>query len=161
MGTKSLRPGDVVRYTPSDRWCREGIAIVQDRVRPNGRYQMLDTFWGSSDPAPLSDAEANTAEFMFKLTDFDELDRYLNSSPVTWEKYAPADRQMITQQHGLQKRWFIRKGATPDWATQIENARQVVADRKRKLDSAQSCLNWANEDLVRIINEAEAAGHRA
>lgn len=42
------RPGDVVRYTPSTNWCREGIAIAQDQLNTrNGiqRHVLLDTYW--------------------------------------------------------------------------------------------------------------------
>ncbi|SIE37803.1 Uncharacterised protein [Mycobacteroides abscessus subsp. abscessus] len=157
------RPGDVVRYTPSTNWCREGIAIAQDQLNTrNGiqRHVLLDTYWHlGTETHVLEDNEAATAEFMFNLADYDELERYSHESPRKWEKYAPDDRQLITSQHGLQKRWFIRKGAKPDWATQIENARQVVTDRKRNLDFAQSDLRWANEDLARVIDEAEAADY--
>ncbi|SII06995.1 Uncharacterised protein [Mycobacteroides abscessus subsp. abscessus] len=151
-------PGHVVSYTPSNTWCREGIAIVQDRIQLNGRYLMLDTYWGDTEPSALSDAEADTAELMFKLADYDELDRHSHSSKANWEKYAPADRQLITSQHGLQKRWFIRKGATPDWHTQIGNALGVTAAAALGLGRARQQLDWANQDLRRVISEAQAAG---
>lgn len=149
--------GDVVRYTPTDRWCREGIAIAQDRTNLTGRAVLLDTYWGNTEPRALTDAEADTAELMFKLADYTELDPYLYSSPATWDTYAPADRQLITEQHGCRKRWFIRKGAQPDWATQIANARGVVSARELELASAERRLRWAQEDLVRVLAAADAA----
>lgn len=160
MTTYTPSAGDVVRYTPENTWCREGIAIAQDHVRPNGRLVLLDTYWGSTEPGMLTDAEADTAELMFNLADYDELYRYSSyASRSQWETYAPADRQIITHQHGLQRRWFIRKGARPDWATQIDNARQKVADREAEADRARRAVEWANEDLTRVIADAEAAGY--
>lgn len=159
MTTYTPSAGDVVRYTPESTWCREGIAIAQDYARPNGRLVLLDTYWGSAEPRPLTDAEADTAELMFKLADYDELDRYSHESPSRWDKHAPADRQIITHQHGLQRRWFIRKGAQPDWATQIDNARRSVAEREDEADRARRAVEWATEELTRVIAAAEAAGY--
>lgn len=158
MDTYRPCPGDVVSYTPESTWCHEGIAIVQDPVRHTGCYQMLDTYWGTQ-PSEISDAEASTAELMFKLADYDELDRYSShASQSTWDKYAPVDRQLITSQHGLQKRWFIRKGASPDWATQISNAQGVVSAHVDELESAQRRLQWARDDLASVIADAKAVG---
>ncbi|PKQ59750.1 hypothetical protein B5566_02600 [Mycobacterium sp. MHSD3] len=120
---------------------------------------MLDTYWGASEPTELSDTEAATAEFMFKLADYDELDRHSHSAKATWEKYAPADRQVITHQHGLQHRWFIRKGASPDWATQLSNAQGVVDAYEYELGCAQRRLQWARDDLANVLEAAAAAGH--
>lgn len=149
MTTYTPCAGDVVHYTPTDRWCREGIAIALWR---DGRVVLLDTFWGSSgDQHRVTAEEAATAELMFNLADYDELDRYSHQSPDTWAKYAPADRKLITQQHGCQKRWFIRNGAKPDWATQIDNARAEVAKRESAAESALRAVEWAREDLARVL----------
>lgn len=160
MSTYTPSTGDVVRYTPRTTWCREGIAIAQDHARLNGRLVLLDTYWGSTEPGMLTDDEADTAELMFNLADYDELDRYsIHASRSQWETYAPADRQIITHQHGLQRRWFIRKGAQPDWATQIDNARRSVAEREDEADRARRAVDWATEELTRLIAAAEAAGY--
>jgi hypothetical protein len=143
-----FKPGDVVRYDVADRWCREGTAIAatwKDQV------VLLDTYWQSSDQHRLTDDEVATAELLFNLADFDELPsgRHLGSSGK-WMQYSPADRKRITAQHGLVVRYFIRKGAQPDLATQIENARQAVADAYEKLRNAERDVDYARRKLARL-----------
>jgi hypothetical protein len=99
------KPGTVVRYRPERTWCREGTAIADD----NGL--LYDTYWHSGQDV-LSDAEAASAEVLFHLDDYEEIDRYQRMSS-TWESYHPDDRRVITSQHRLQKRWLIRKDAVP------------------------------------------------
>lgn len=147
-----FKAGDVVRYetlTMPSRHCREGWAIA--RTRDDDSVYLLDTFWGSGDTHVLTDEEIATAELMFNLADYDELDRYRShESRAKWETYRPADRETVTSQHGLQVRWFIRKGAQPDLATQIDNARQGVADAYEKLRSADFGVELAWAELKRL-----------
>lgn len=152
-------PGDVVRYRPSQHHCREGMAIAEER---SGRIMLFDTFWASSgDRHVLTHDEIATAELEFRISDYDELDQSHRSMSGVWKKYAPADRQTITSQHGLQHRYFIRKGAAEDWPTQIDNARQELEEREREADSAQRRVEWAREDLAKVIASAESAGASA
>jgi hypothetical protein len=148
--------GDVVRYETLDRpngWCREGIAIA---TKVGSRLKLLDTYWsGGSETHALTDAEVATAELIFNIGDYDELDRYSSGTPRMWEKYAPADREIITEQHGHSMRWFIRKGASEDWPTQIDNARRRVAERESDLAVTQRSLEWERQELARIIAAAE------
>lgn len=150
-----FRPGDVVRYDLTERHCREGMAIAYER---HGKVILLDTFWGGyGDRHMLTDDEIATAELIFNVNDYDELDEYSRSSPAAWSKYAPADRQLITSQHGLQKRWFTRKGAVEDWPTQIDNARSELEERESEAASASRRVEWARNDLASVIAAAEAA----
>lgn len=151
----AFRPGDVVSYNPAQHHCREGTAIAYER---QGKVVLLDTFWGGSgDRHMVTGDELSTAELQFSLHDYDELDPYSRSSPSAWAKYAPGDRQVVTSQHGLQKRWFIRKGAAEDWPTQIDNARRELEERENEADSAQRRVEWARQDLAAVIAAAEAA----
>jgi hypothetical protein len=139
-----FKPGDVVRYEAPRGWCREGTAITGD----DGR--LVDTYW-LNDNHVLTDEEIATAELVFSLGDFDELDRWRShESRAKWEQYSPADRETVTSQHGLQVRWFVRKGAQPDLATQIENARQAVADAYEKLRNAERDVDYARRKLARL-----------
>ena len=137
----TFAPGTVLTYTTltrPNRWCREGTAIVVKSGRA------IDTYWGSTastDSHVLTGEELATAEVLFLLKDYDELDIPRRESPATWKRYAPADRRRTTSQHGLQARWFIRKGAEPDLATQIANAQQNVADAEVALRSAERQLD--------------------
>lgn len=147
----SFRVGDVVHYTSEreSRWCREGTAIAIERW---GRVVLVDTYWnhlGSEDHV-LTDAELATIRPMFNLGDFDELNQYDNGSRTTWEKYAPEDRERTTSQHGLQSRWFIRKGAQPHLPTQIENQREVVERIKSNLESAERQLAYEQNRLAEL-----------
>jgi hypothetical protein len=155
----AFREGDVVSYAPGERfpgqrdtrWCREGTAIAG---KHDGGIQLADTFWlmGTEDHI-LTEAEIATAELLFNLDDYDELGRYSRESPSQWKKYAPADRQQITSQHGLQHRWFIRKGAAEDHATQVENARERLREAEAKLQSAQWSVESAQRDLAEIESQ--------
>ncbi len=162
MNGPTFRVGDVVRYSPQPRfpgqrdvrWCREGTAIAEKR--DDGRLVLVDTFWGSgSDNHVLTDAELATAEIRFNLNDYDALKEYpRGASHDTWMKYAPAHRETVTAQHGLQSRYYIRKGAQPDLDTQIVNARAVVADAEAAVDSAKWHLECARRDLAALQQSA-------
>jgi hypothetical protein len=148
-----FRAGDVVKYVPADRfdrwWCREGTAIATQR---DGDIILVDTYWGSgSDNHVLRDDETATATLKFNLGDFDELP----SRPgvrLAWGKYAPADRELIPSQHGLQCRYFIRKGAAESLPTQVENATQALIDAESELRSAQ----WRVESRAKELAELRA-----
>lgn len=132
------KPGDVLDYVPSHIHCREGIAIVQ----ANGCA--LDTYW-SNDRYVLKSEEYATARLRFRLEDFREI-----AHEDEWMTYAPADRQVITSQHGLQRTYYLRIGSEPDLATQIENAREAVEKAEREVDSAQARLGRRREDLANL-----------
>jgi len=144
-----VKPGTVVRYKPDPsrhdpRWCREGMAIADERGL------LIDTYWGSGQDAHiLRGAELEGVEVLFHFDEFDELDRW-RPNVQEWETYAPADRQRVTSQHGLQQRLFIRKGAEPDLATQIANAEEKVCEAEYNVESANRRLEWAREDLAKL-----------
>lgn len=147
--------GDVVEWSPQDRHCREGTAIALETH--GGQIKLFDTFWDGYEDHVLTDAEELTAEVLFNLNDYDEIDRYKRESQ-TWSKYAPEDRQRVTSQHGLQTRWYVRKGASEHWPTQIRNAEDAVAKCVAAVESAERHLRWAREDLARVEEAAAAAG---
>jgi hypothetical protein len=150
-----FKPGDVVRYNPAQHHCREGIAIAYER---GNKVVLLDTFWGGYDDRHMPHAdELADAELQFNINDYDELAEYSHSSRGQWEKYAPDDREVITSQHGLQRRYFVRKGACEHWPTQIDNARSKLEECESEAASAQRSVEYAQEFLARVIAEAEAA----
>ena len=126
------------------RHCREGVATEE---RPG---ILFDTFWTGGDRHHLTDAEAFSAKGRFDTNDFHELDGNRFGIAGQWSTFAPGDRQVIPSQHGLQHRYFVRNGATPDLATQIENARQKVADAESAKRHAASSLRWARDDLLAL-----------
>jgi hypothetical protein len=146
-----FRPGDVLSYLAERYHCREGTALVRD----DGRA--VDTFWGSLDSQAhvLTADELSTAERVFNVNNYDALDRYSRGSRLTWETYHPDDRGRITSQHGLQEALFIRKGATPDLATQIANARAAVERAEVEVRSAESSLKWRREDLAKLMGDTD------
>lgn len=151
-----FKPGDVVQYetlTRPDRWCREGTAVA---LEMNGMVRLVDTYWSlESDSHVLTADEAATAELRFNVDDYDELDVYHRGSPGTWERYAEADREVITEQHGHRRRWFLRKGAVEDRETIIANAAAEVERLELELESAQRRLEWAREDLAALTELKE------
>lgn len=152
--------GDVIRYdsiTQPSRWCREETAIAE-RLK-SGEIAFFDTYWGTgSDAHRVTADELATAELQFNLADYDEFDRYDRGSVTRWSRYAPADRQKVTSQHGLQARWFVRKGSIEDITTQIENARADVLAREADVQSAQRRLAWAQEELAALESTVHPNG---
>ncbi|QMU22047.1 hypothetical protein [Gordonia rubripertincta] len=155
MSTYTPREGDVVRYRSErdNSWCREGMAIATKRSWDKD-VVLIDTFWGHSSPEDhiLTRGEIATAELLFNLADYDEVGRSRKAPPAEWERRAEADRQIITQQHRLQNRWFIRKGSTEDRDTIIGNARTRLTEAESELESARRRVEWAREDLARAEN---------
>jgi len=148
-----FRPGVVIRYTPSNRHCREGIALINDAG------YAVDTFWGSSccDSHILHEDDLASAQVEFDTADFDELQAHAVVSRATWEKYAPADRARIPSQHGLQEALFIRRGAVTCIDTQIAAAQREVDDAEARVRFAQANLRGRKEDLARLVAEREQA----
>lgn len=150
MSTKTeFKAGDVVRYdTGQDRHCREGMAIAEARL---DGVVLFDTYWGTpGDRHLLTYDELAAAQVLFNLDDYDEFDRYSHVAPAKWMTYRPGDRETVTSQHGLQVRWFIRKGAEPDLQTQIENACEAYVDAESKLQSAERRAAAAWRDLAEL-----------
>lgn len=134
----SWAPGDVLDYTPRDRWCYEGIAVVQE----NGRA--LDTYW-CINANGLRPDELATARLRFRLADYREI-----GSEDEWKTYAPADRQSISSQHGLQWTYYVRVGAEPDLETQIANARNAVERAESELRAAEWRLTCRRDELAEL-----------
>jgi hypothetical protein len=147
----ALRAGDVGRYQPENTWCHEGLAVAEQRGE---ELVLLDTFWGASERTRVNPA---VFEILFNVNDYDELDRYSHESSARWEKFAPEDRQRITSQHGLQSRWFIRKGAVEHLPTQVENARERLREAEAELRSAQRHVEWAQQELAALEAQAVPA----
>lgn len=150
-----MRAGDVLRYTPARSHCREGTAYVCT----DGR--VVDTYWHGfecdNEAHVLSEGELTTAELVFNTNDLDMLDRYSRESRPTWLTYHPRDRGCITSQHGLQELLFVRKGATPDLETRIDNAREKVERAERALRGAQSQCDSSRRVLAEIEGERDQA----
>lgn len=123
------------------RHCREGLATEERGV-------LLDTFWGSGygDRHRLSDVERASIRFRFDTDDFEEV-HARGGAPKEWWDRAPKDRSVISSQHGLQARYFIRKGSQPDPETRIENAQRAVDEAESALRSAEATLRRAREAL--------------
>lgn len=137
-----MRVYDYQSIERPSRHCREEVAV---ETQPG---VLLDTFWDmSTETHRLTDAEKATAVLRFDTDDFDELDRYDRGSPGLWMQHRPEDRELITSQHRLQNRWFVRKGSTPDLDTKIENAR---ADLDKLTSDAESAARRARDARKRL-----------
>ena len=143
-----LRAGDVIRYEPQNRWCHDGYAIAEAR---DGRLILIDTYWISSG----SVVSPSSYEVLFNLGDYEE------KRAGEWETYAPTDRQYLPRHSGYQTVHLVRRGATPDLSTQIQNARERVAEAEEKVRSAQWGLDLARRDLAALEAAADAAEARS
>ena len=137
-----MKPGEFYRFTPDNHHCTEGIAAVEE----NGTLN--DTFWGSAYDNPLSETERATLELYFDSADFDEIKHSL--AQQKFEKFHPDDRRRVTSQHGLQGRYFVRKGAKEDIATQIKNTEAWIEQATAELRSAERNKQRAEEWLAQL-----------
>lgn len=155
-----LRVGDVFRYTSDrhNRWCREGIAIVQEAWRAGWPPRIIDTYWGGrGEDHVLTPAELESAEpVMFNVGDYRALEG--SGASLEWARYAPADRVSYTEQHGHIVRWFVRHGATPDAATILANARHDLEVAEEKARSAADTVTWRRREVERLEAEMNAGG---
>ena len=145
-----LRAGDVLTYeSERDNWCREGMAIVR---KVAGKLIAVDTYWitslSRSGSSPydhvLTDAELDTASVSFNLDDFE----VTNAQHGSHLDYAPADRAVVTSQHGLQKTLLVRKGSAI-----VRKHVDRVREARQNLESAQRRLLWAEDDLREAFAE--------
>ena len=145
--TPPLKPLDVVRYRPENRHCHEGMAIAY-RVRGDDcdEVWLLETYWATTPERVRPD----DYEVLFNLGDYEQ------RRGDEWERYAPGDRQVITNQHGVNRSFYVRKGAEEHLPTQIENARNRVVKAEEEVRSAQRHLAARREDL--ILLKARAGG---
>ena len=161
FGVPERRVGDVFTYTPDIDWtgrpthhCREAWAIV---VEGRNYSMTIDTFWGTlSDAHILTDPELATLSFEFNTDGYDELE-HRRGVYMTWEQYNPFQREIIPSQHGLQRRYFVAKGAVPDTETLIENARAKVEKAESELRSAEYSLTMAKRDLDELLVSASVS----
>ncbi|NMO00846.1 hypothetical protein HH308_06415 [Gordonia sp. TBRC 11910] len=155
MKRGDIKPGDVVRYTPSRDHCREGMAWA---IRPRGRQVLVDTYWNVGvDSHVLTDEEIATAEVVFNTNDFHELPRYDRGTPDQWKRYAPKDRETISAQRGLQHRYFVRKGASEDWDTIVANARDYADECAADAEAAVRRGKLALDELERVLAQRQEA----
>lgn len=146
----TFKPGDVLTYRPDPsrhdpNWCREGMAIV------NAEGTAFDTYWASGSEAHRLQAdELTTAEVIFNIGEYEELDGNRHGIRRTWETYREDQRQVVTSQHRLQARFFVLKGAQPDLDTQVMNARAALEKAREELVSAGRAIEWCTADLTRL-----------
>lgn len=138
-------------YHPDSHWCNEGIAQADDKGR------LIDTYWGidASPECELSRKERESAVFFFNPEFYDMLPD-AKYSEENWEKFAPSDRERVTSQHGLQVRYFVRKGAKHHLATQIENAKRKLEEANMELRNAKYRADRAENDLAELLEDVEA-----
>jgi len=138
-----MSTGDVYTYTTEDHHCIEGLAIENDRG------ELIDWFWGGlvvSHRQHVS-RDAEDLKLIANLNDYDLTARDGRESN---KDYAPEDRLMIHSQHMLQRTHYIRKGAKPDLATKIENARQRLEEAESAARSARFSVEWAQKELAEL-----------
>lgn len=138
MSSASLRAGDVVRYQPESTWCHDGWAIAEQR---DHGVVLVDTYWNASGGTVVA---PETYEVLFNLA------HYELKTADAWEKFAPADREYIPRHSGYQTLHLVRKGATPDLATQIENARERVTAAEDEVRMAHNHLDWRRRELAEL-----------
>lgn len=144
-----FRVGDVIRYEPKSTWCHDGYAIA--RARRDGSVALFETYWsGGGDDNIVAPEQC---ELLFNLADYEEKPEYV------WETFAPADRQYIPKHSGYHTVFLVRKVATPDLATQIENARERVTGAENKVRSAQHLLQWRQSELDALLAADRLDGH--
>lgn len=142
-----MAENDVYRYRPAVHNCLEGIAIE------NEHGVLYDTYWGIDDAgAECVGRDAQDLTLIGNLGDYERIDR---NAEHPFDDYAPVDRLAITSQHGLQRALFVRKGADPDHATKVRNARNELEDATHAVEAAQRRAERARQALA----DLEAGTH--
>lgn len=135
-------PGDVVRYDiDGSHHCREGVAIA------NAAGVLFDTYW-TSDNHRLTATEYATARLSFNLNDFDEVGPHSS----TFEDYAETDRGILTSQHGLRVRRFLRRGAQPSLLAKMNRIEAQIATATHDRDFAQRTIERLEAELADITS---------
>lgn len=145
MKHSELHEGDVLTWTPADRHCREGQAIVVN-LR-GGLLGAYDTYWVGEKRHWL-DTELATATVQFNLNDYTQ-----TTNREEWLRHLPADRAMITHQHGSITELYLRNGAQPDLNTEIANAVDAVRQASLDVTAAQSRLRRAEARLADLQSQ--------
>jgi hypothetical protein len=135
-----MAKNDVYTYTPEDRHCLEGLAIE------NERGTIVDWFWRGE--VVWNQVVRRDAADLTKIANLDDYELVPSN-----REYAREDRLTITAQHGHQRTYYIRKGAKPDLATRIENARAALREAMSEADYARRRADRAQEDLERLLAE--------
>ena len=144
-----MSAGDVYTYSPKQHHCTEGLAIEDERGR------LYDWYWGSSRDSMLDKIVSRDAEDLTLVANLNDYELTERDGRESNREYAPEDRLVITSQHGHQRTYYIRKGAKPDLATKIENAREELREAERGADSARRYVEWAQRELTRLEAEAK------
>lgn len=113
----TFRKGDIIAYSPSHPFRRDGYAEVRigwDTDEPYGQ----DTF--DQRDTRLTPEELATGYVLFNLDDFVE------QQFVLVEEYAPDDFFVLVTRKGIAKRTFIRRGARP-------LPEEAVAERRHQM----------------------------
>ena len=139
-----MSAGDVYTYSPTQRHCTEGLAIEDERGR------LFDWYWGSSRDSMLDKTVSRDAEDLKLIANLNDYDLTPQDGRQGNSEYAPKDRLVIHSQHGLQRTYYIRKGATPDLSTKIENAREELRKAEEAMRSARRSVERAREELARL-----------
>lgn len=142
-----MTANDVYTYTPKQHHCHEGLAIEDERGK------LIDWFWGGSGDSMLDKRVSREADDLELIANLDDYDLTPRDGRESSREYAPEDRLTITSQHGLQRTHYIRKGAKPDLATKIENAREALREAEYAASSAKFQIEYAQSALAKL--EAE------
>lgn len=142
-----MTAGDVYTYTPKNTHCTEGLAIE------NERGQLVDWYW--SGDIVWDQIVGKDAEDLEKIANLNDYELTRHGGRESNKDYASEDRLTITAQHGHQRTYYTRKGATPDLTTKIENAEDVLWHAHDQLRTAQRAVERAQEALDKLLSEAE------
>jgi hypothetical protein len=138
----------VYEYKRSQHHCREGMAV---EIGPG---DLRDTYWGldGSDRHKLTGAEVAGATFLFDTDDYEDVTSPHNREiPSAWADRAEDDRRVVTEQHGLRVRYFIRKGSEPSHEMKVTNARDALLRAQQKAEYAARAVEWAQRDLDELL----------
>jgi hypothetical protein len=144
-----MSAGDVYTYTPHERHCTEGLAIEDERGK------LIDWFWGGSRDSMLDKIVSRDAADLTLVANLGDYDLTPMDGRQGNHDYAPEDRLVLHAQHGLQKTHYIRKGAAPDKATKIENARSRLTQAESDARYAQFRLDRAREELAHLEGDTK------
>lgn len=147
-----FRTGDILRYDPTDRHCREGYAVVTE-------HGIFDTYWRGVDATRdgasylIADEEIETARLVVNVDEVREFGRHEYPS---FEHYDADDRFVVTSQHGHRVHRLLRKDAEPSQTYETVLHLSQAVEAVYAVNSALTSLERKAQTLAESVDKSES-----
>lgn len=145
-----LKENDVYKLMPNERgeianWCRENLLIVR-KGEGEGLY-FVDTYWSIDDLGRSSSTHGKVytleeAQERGKLEFYCNLDDIESTKEHKTDYYDDKDVFLLTEQHGIIKNWYLRKGAQKSKEKILSVLDRKINHADERIDSLKNEISW-------------------